>query len=123
MRERRRRRVADVEAAAVDGVPAGPAPVEIASGLIVQIPTGFGDAVGEREREGGVVGPLARRQIVRTAVAIADDRVERSKSSELDRRAERVADGESQQASATAVEQIGNRPTPRCDRGASRSAR
>src|SRR5690606_3625952 len=62
------------------------------------------DALGEAERHGGVIGPLARREAVGPAAAQVVERREAAGPLELDGRAERVADGESEQRAGVAMD-------------------
>ena len=64
-------RDADVEAVPVDGILAGLPPLDVAVGLVIQIPADGGDAVGQGQSHAGIVGPFAGFQAMRPAAAVS----------------------------------------------------
>jgi hypothetical protein len=71
--------------------------------LIVEVPSSFGDAVGQRQRHAGIVGPFTRIEAVWPACTIVGDRREGARWLELDSRPQGISDGHSQQATALFV--------------------
>ena len=72
-RECRARGITDVEAPSIDRILPLTPPREVSAGLIGDVPAARGEAVGERERHAGVVGPFARPEAVRASTAVSGD--------------------------------------------------
>ena len=88
-------RVPDVEAVALRAQIALFVPAKVAAELINGIKTArFHQALGQAERHGGVVGPLAGAEVVGSAAAKALDREKGAPGQKLHLRPQRVADGE-----------------------------
>ena len=102
--ERAARGVADVEAMAGAAPKSLAAPACISLDLVLGIePLTLHEAVGETERQGRVVGPLARVEAEGPAAGHVGNWRERAGPLELQRRAEGVTDGESDESAAEAV--------------------
>ena len=102
--QRRRHGVADVETTAGDAHVALVAPAQIAAHLISGIEAvACEQALRQAEGHGGVVGPLPRREAKGAATDHVRQRGETPGRLELQRRAQRIADGETEQTAAVAV--------------------
>ena len=79
-------------------------PAQVALALVQRHEaTGLDQALGQAQRHGGVVGPLPRAQPEGAAADHVGDRREAARRLELERSAERIADGEAEQRAAHAA--------------------
>ena len=84
-----------------------PEPAHVALQLVDGVePPLLDEALGEAEGEGGVVSPLAGLEVERPAADHAGDGRERSGRPELQRRAEGVAHGQAEEATAVMAEGV-----------------
>src|SRR5690606_7162935 len=99
------RGIADIEAAAGAAPVAVAVPVYVALHLVARVEAAaLEDALGEAERHGGIIRPLARGEAVGSAAAQVVERREAARPLELDGRAERVAGGESEERAGVAMD-------------------
>jgi hypothetical protein len=88
---------------------AGFPPLNVTVGLVVQVPTRRGDAVGQGQGHAGVVSPFPGFQAVRPAAAIAGDGDEAAWGLELDGGTQGIANGKADQGSSATVDHGGSR--------------
>ena len=78
-------------------------PLNISVGLVVQVPTRHGDAVGQGQCHARVVRPFPGFETVRAAVSVACNGNETAWGFELDGSSQGIAHSQSDQSSSAAV--------------------
>src|SRR5579884_966012 len=96
-------RDANIETAAIHRILSMLHPLDIAAGLVVQVPAHRSDAVSQRKCHPGIVGPFTGIQAMWPTTAIAGNGCEAAWAAELDVGTQRLAYGQADQGSSEMV--------------------